>query len=66
MTGHDLPVDPMAFPEPLIALPIAGPFFAIFWFAPSLPLTMLAAAVMNFLLSSCLGPCNAPSQINSG
>jgi MFS family permease len=44
---------------PLIALPIAAPFFAIFCFAPSLLLTMLAAAVMNFLLSSCLGPCIA-------
>ena len=44
---------------PLIALPIAAPFFAIFCFAPSLLMTMLAAAVMNFLLSSCLGPCIA-------
>lgn len=44
---------------PLVALPLAAPFLAIFCFAPSLPLTMLAAAVMNFLLATAVGPCIA-------
>jgi len=44
---------------PLIAIPLAVPFFLIFIFAPSLTLAMSSAAVMNFLLSSAMGPCIA-------
>lgn len=44
---------------PMIALPFAAPAFALFLFAPSLPLLMLGVAVMNFCLSSALGPCLA-------
>lgn len=44
---------------PLIAVPLATPFFAIFTFAPSLTMTMAAAAIMNFLLAMTLGPCVA-------
>lgn len=44
---------------PMTALPFAAPAFALFLFAPSMPLLMLAVAVMNFCLSSALGPCLA-------
>ena len=44
---------------PIIALPLAVPAFALFLFAPSLPLVLLGIAVMNFMLSSSLGPCVA-------
>jgi MFS family permease len=44
---------------PLFAMPLAVPFYLIFCFAPSLTLTMTAAAIMNFLLSSGMGPCIA-------
>jgi MFS family permease len=44
---------------PLIAMPLAVPFFLLYCFAPSLVVTMVAAAVMNFLLSSGTGPCIA-------
>lgn len=44
---------------PIVALPIAAPAYAVFLFAPSLPILMLAIAVMNFMLSSALGPCVA-------
>jgi MFS family permease len=44
---------------PVIAMPIAVPFYAIFCFAPSLSLTVAAAAIMNFLLSSGSSPCFA-------
>jgi len=44
---------------PIVALPLATPFYLIFTFAPTLTLTMAAAAVMNFLLSMGLGPCIA-------
>lgn len=44
---------------PIIAVPLAAPFFVIFIFAPSLTVTMAAAAVMNFLLAMALGPCIA-------
>jgi MFS family permease len=44
---------------PLIALPIAVPFYILFCFAPSLVVTMSAAAIMNFLLASAVGPCIA-------
>jgi MFS family permease len=44
---------------PIIALPLAMPAFAIFLFAPSVTVLMLGIAVMNFMLSSSLGPCVA-------
>lgn len=44
---------------PIVALPIAVPAFATFLFAPSLPVVMIAIALMNFMLSSALGPCVA-------
>ena len=44
---------------PMIAMPLAAPFFALYCFAPSLLVTMIAAAVMNFLLASAIGPCFA-------
>jgi MFS family permease len=44
---------------PMIALPFAAPAFALFLFAPTLPVLMVAVAVMNFCLSSALGPCLA-------
>ena len=42
---------------PLIALPFAFPFIAAFVFSPSLPVTMLSAGAMNFLLSCTAAPC---------
>lgn len=44
---------------PLVALPLAAPFLAIFIFAESLTATMTAAAVMNLLLGMAIGPCIA-------
>ena len=44
---------------PMTALPFAAPAFALFLFAPTLPMLMVAVAVMNFCLSSALGPCLA-------
>ena len=44
---------------PVIALPLAIPAYATFLFAPSLPVVLVGIAVMNFLLSSGLGPCVA-------
>lgn len=44
---------------PIVALPLAVPAYAVFLFAPSLPMVMLGIAVMNFMLSSSLGPCVA-------
>ena len=44
---------------PIIALPLATPFYLIYVFAPSVGMTMGAAAVMNFLLATALGPCIA-------
>lgn len=44
---------------PIVALPLAVPAFALFLFAPSLPVVMVGIAVMNFMLSSALGPCVA-------
>ena len=44
---------------PVIALPLAMPFYAVFCFSPSLTVTMLAATIMNFLLSSAVAPCIA-------
>lgn len=44
---------------PIVALPLAVPAYATFLFAPSLPVVVVAIAVMNFMLSSGLGPCVA-------
>jgi MFS family permease len=44
---------------PIVALPLAIPAYATFLFAPSLPVVLVGIAVMNFLLSSGLGPCVA-------
>ena len=44
---------------PMIALPLAIPAYATFLFAPVLPTVLVGIAVMNFLLSSGLGPCVA-------
>jgi len=44
---------------PLIAVPLATPFFLVFILAPSLLLAMASAAMMNFLLGSAMGPCVA-------
>ena len=42
---------------PLVALPLSIPFVAGFIVAPSIGLTMLSAAVMNFLVSCAYAPC---------
>ena len=44
---------------PIVALPLAVPAYAAFLFAPTLPMVLVAIAVMNFFLSSGLGPCVA-------
>ena len=44
---------------PIIALPIAAPAYAVFLFAPALPVALAGTAVMNFMLASSLGPCVA-------
>lgn len=44
---------------PIVALPIAAPAYALFLFAPSLPVVLVGIAVMNFMLSTALGPCIA-------
>ena len=44
---------------PIIALPLAAPAYALFLFAPSLPVVLLGIALMNFMLASSLGPCVA-------
>jgi len=44
---------------PLFALPLATPAFLLFILAPSLTMAMTGAAIMNFLLSSAIGPCMA-------
>jgi MFS family permease len=44
---------------PLVAVPLAAPFFLVFILAPSLVLAMSSAAIMNFLLASAMGPCIA-------
>jgi MFS family permease len=53
---------------PMTALPFAAPAFALFLFAPTLPVLMVAVAAMNFCLSSALGPCLAlaVSTVSSG
>ncbi len=42
---------------PLVSLPLSAPFMAGFIFAPTLIVTMLCAAAMNFLLSCAFVPC---------
>lgn len=44
---------------PILALPLAIPAYAIFLFAPALPVALIGVAVMNFMLASSLGPCVA-------
>lgn len=44
---------------PIVALPLAAPAYALFLFAPQLPLVLVGIALMNFLLASSLGPCVA-------
>jgi MFS family permease len=44
---------------PLVAVPLAAPFFLLFIMAPSLTLAMSSAAIMNFLLGSAISPCIA-------
>ena len=44
---------------PIVALPLAVPAYAAFLFAPSIQGVVLGIAVMNFMLSSSLGPCVA-------
>ena len=44
---------------PIVAMPLAVPFFLIFCFSPSLVVTMGAATIMNFLLASGSSPCFA-------
>lgn len=44
---------------PIVALPIAVPAYAVFLFAPSLPVALVGVAVLNFMLASSLGPCVA-------
>lgn len=44
---------------PMIALPLAIPAYFTFLFAPDLSTVVIAIAVMNFMLSSGLGPCVA-------
>jgi MFS family permease len=53
---------------PLVALPLSTPFMAGFIFAPTLLVTMLCAAGMNFLLSCAFVPCinYAVARIGAG
>ena len=44
---------------PILALPLAIPAYAVFLFAPALPVALVGVAVMNFMLASSLGPCVA-------
>jgi MFS family permease len=44
---------------PIVALPLAVPAYALFLFAPTLPVVLLGIALMNFMLASSLGPCVA-------
>ena len=44
---------------PIAALPLAVPAYAMFLFAPTLPVVLLGIALMNFMLASSLGPCVA-------
>lgn len=53
--GHDI----HAMLVPLIAVPLAAPFFLLFTMVPSLTAAMSSAAIMNFLLGSAIPPCIA-------
>jgi len=44
---------------PLVALPLAVPFYLVFCFSSSLTVAMVAATIMNFLLASGSSPCFA-------
>ena len=44
---------------PIVALPLAVPAYALYLFAPTLPVVIIGAGIMNFMLSSGLGPCVA-------
>ena len=44
---------------PLVVLPLAVPFLALFTFSSSLTVTMIAATMMNFLLGMSIAPCMA-------
>jgi MFS family permease len=44
---------------PIVALPLAVPAFALYLFSPSIPVLMLSIFVLNFLVSTTLGPCIA-------
>lgn len=44
---------------PIIALPLAVPAFALFLFAPSIPLLVVGILALNFLIASTHGPCIA-------
>ncbi len=44
---------------PIIALPLAVPAFALFLFAPSIPVLIASILVLNFMIASTHGPCIA-------
>lgn len=44
---------------PILALPLAVPAFALFLFAPSIPLLVVGILVLNFMIASTHGPCIA-------
>jgi MFS family permease len=44
---------------PILALPLAVPAFVLYLFSPSIPLLMLSILLLNFMISSTLGPCLA-------
>jgi predicted MFS family arabinose efflux permease len=44
---------------PIIAMPLAVPFYAVFCFSQSLTVTMISATIMNVMLSSVAAPCIA-------
>jgi len=44
---------------PIVALPLAVPAFALFLFAPSIPVLIASILVLNFMIASTHGPCIA-------
>lgn len=44
---------------PILALPLAVPAFALFLFAPSIPVLVASILVLNFMIASTHGPCIA-------
>ena len=44
---------------PILALPLAVPAFALFLFAPSIPVLVISILVLNFMIASTHGPCIA-------